>query len=215
MVILKIVAKNEKNVVVTFDDGSVLFLAKDLIYETALRKGDEISEDLRLQFIEENQKYFIRQKSFDYLSRRLHSTSELRTKLLSKKYDKQLIQIVLDELNEKKYLNDADFTERFITERIYFKKSGKLKIKSELLKKGIPLPLIEEKLSMIVDENEAYENALSFGKKKMTAFAKRGFDDKKIRLKLFASLVAKGYSFETTKEVCNHLLKRDVFEDVE
>ena len=60
MVILKIVSKNEKNVVVTLEDGSVLFLSKDLIYETGLRKGDDISEELRLQLIEENQKYFIK-----------------------------------------------------------------------------------------------------------------------------------------------------------
>ncbi len=213
MVILKIISKNEKNVVVTLEDGSVLFLSKDLIYQTGLRKGDDISEELRLQLIEENQKYFIKQKSFDYLSRRLHSTQELKTKLLQKKYDKRLIQIVLDELQEKKYLNDADFTERFITERIYFKKSGKQKIKSELLKKGIPIALIEEKLKLVIDENESYENALSLGKKKMTSLVKRGFDDKRIRLKLFAFLVTKGYDFDTTKQVCNALLKGDEIEE--
>lgn len=215
MVIVKIVSKNEKNVVVTLEDGSVLFLSKDLIYETGLRKGDDISEELRLQLIEENQKYFIKQKSFDYLSRRLHSTQELKTKLMQKKYDKKLIQVVLEELQEKKYLNDADFTERFITERIYFKKSGSQKIKSELLKKGIPLSLIEEKLRMVVDENESYENALSIGKKKMTSLLKRGLDDKRTRLKLFAYLVSKGYDFDTTKQVCNALFKADQFEDVE
>ncbi|MFA6025843.1 MAG: regulatory protein RecX [Ignavibacteriaceae bacterium] len=213
MVILKIISKNEKNVVVTLEDGSVLFLSKDLVYQTGLRKGDDISEELRLQLIEENQKYFIKQKSFDYLSRRLHSTQELKTKLLQKKYDKRLIQIVLDELQEKKYLNDADFTERFITERIYFKKSGKQKIKSELLKKGIPIALIEEKLKLVIDENESYENALALGKKKMTSLAKRGFDDKRIRLKLFAFLVTKGYDFDATKQVCNALLKGDEIEE--
>ncbi|PIW99012.1 MAG: hypothetical protein COZ80_07555, partial [Ignavibacteria bacterium CG_4_8_14_3_um_filter_37_9] len=76
MVILKIVSKNEKNVVVTLEDGSVLFLSTELVYQTGLRKGDDISEELRIQLIEENQKYFIKQKSFDYLSRRLHSTQE-------------------------------------------------------------------------------------------------------------------------------------------
>jgi len=131
---------------------------------------------------------------------------------MKKKYDKKLIQVVLEELQEKKYLNDADFTERFITERIYFKKSGAQKIKSELLKKGISLSLIEEKLRMVVDENESYENALSIGKKKMAALVKRGFDDKRTRLKLFAYLVAKGYDFDTTKQVCNALLKGNEIE---
>lgn len=209
MVVVRIISKYEKNVVVTLEDGSVLFLSKDLIYETGLRKGDDISEELRLQLIEENQKYFIKQKSLDYLSRRLHSTQELRTKLLQKKYDKRLIQIVLDELNEKKYLNDADFAERFITERIYFKKSGAQKIKSELLKKGIPLSLIEEKLKAVVDENESYENAIALAKKKMLSLTKRGFDDKQIRLKLFAYLVGKGYDFDTTRQVCNALINGD------
>lgn len=213
MVILKIISKNEKNVVVTLEDGSVLFLSKDLVYQSKLRKGDDISEELRLQLIEENQKYFIKQKSFDYLSRRLHSTQELKLKLLQKKYDKRLIQIVLDELQEKKYLNDADFAEKFITERIYFKKNGSRKIKSELLKKGIPIALIEEKLKLLIDENESYENALALGKKKMLSLVKRvrqrRIDDKKIRLKLFSFLVTKGYDFDTTKQVCNALLKAD------
>ena len=209
MVILKIVSKNEKNVVVTLEDGSVLFLSKDLVYQSGLRKGDEISEELKLQLIEENQKYFIKIKSLDYLSRRPHSTQELKIKLMQKKYEKRLIQIVLDELQEKKYLDDADFTERFITERIYFKKSGTQKIKSELLKKGIPMDLIEEKLKLVVDEGESYENAMLLGKKKMSSLIKRGFDDSKIRMKLFAFLVARGYDFDTTKQVCNELLKGD------
>ena len=213
MVILKIASKNEKNAVVTLEDGSVLFLSTELVYQTGLRKGDDISDELRLQLIEENQKYFIKQKSFDYLSRRLHSTQELKMKLLQKKYDKRLIQIVLEELQEKKYLNDADFTEKFITERIYFKKSGSRKIKSELLKKGIPIALIEEKLKLVIDENESYENALELGKKKMLSLSKRGFDEKKIRLKLFAFLVAKGYDFDTAKQVCYTLLNADALDE--
>lgn len=213
MVILKISSKNEQNVVVSLEDGSVLFLSKDLVYEKGLRKGDDIPDDLRLELIEENQKYFIKKKSFDYLTRRLHSTQELRTKLLQKKYEKRLIELVLEELTEKKYLNDEEFAEKYIAEAAYFKRSGKQKIKSELLKKGISLKIIDEQLLNVFNEEESFENAIEIGKKKIKVFQNRGYDEKQVRLKLFGYLISKGYEFEAVKKVCHELLTNSSFED--
>jgi len=213
LVILKISSKNEQNVVVSLEDGSVLFLSKDLVYEKGLRKGDDIPDDLRLELIEENQKYFIKKKSFDYLTRRLHSTQELRTKLLQKKYEKRLIELVLEELTEKKYLNDEEFAEKYIAEAAYFKRSGKQKIKSELLKKGISLKIIDEQLLNVFNEEESFENAIEIGKKKIKVFQNRGYDEKQVRLKLFGYLISKGYEFEAVKKVCHELLTNSSFED--
>jgi len=124
-----------------------------------------------------------------------------------------LIELVLEELTEKKYLNDEEFAEKYIAEAAYFKRSGKQKIKSELLKKGISLKIIDEQLLNVFNEEESFENAIEIGKKKIKVFQNRGYDEKQVRLKLFGYLISKGYEFEAVKKVCHELLTNSSFED--
>jgi regulatory protein len=97
MKIIRVVRKDEKNVIVYFDNDVKLILSEDVFYNSGLRKDDEVSEDRYSFFIEQNILYHIKQRALSFLGRRFHSERELLQKLKSKSYEERLIKIVLQE----------------------------------------------------------------------------------------------------------------------
>lgn len=209
MKIVKIVRKDEKNVVVHFDNDEVLFLSNEIFLKNGLRKNDEISEGLFSSLLKENQLFHIKQKAFRYLGRRLHSENELKIKLRQKGYDKLLIESVLQELSQNNYLNDYDFASQFSDENIKNKKWGSSRIETELLKRGIPREIISKIIEEKFPEGNNMQNALLLAKKKLKILGARNTDEQKLRLKLTSFLAGRGYDFETIREAIDDVLKKD------
>ncbi|MGE5810911.1 MAG: hypothetical protein ACM339_05380, partial [Ignavibacteria bacterium] len=86
MKIERIVKKNNRDIIISFDNGEDLFLSKEILLKSGLRKNDELSEENISSLIEENKKFYIKQAAFRYLGKRIHSTDELKLKLRQKKY---------------------------------------------------------------------------------------------------------------------------------
>ena len=160
MKIQRLLKKDENNVIVYLDNGEKLYLAKEVILMNGLRKNQEISEDHFSFLIRENKKFHIKQRAFRLLGRRLHSINELRIKLLQKDYEKEFVENILNELIEKKYLDDYKFALIFAEEKIRTKLWGKNKIKSELLKKRINSEIVEEVLKEKFPEGNLIEDAI-------------------------------------------------------
>lgn len=208
MKIEQIQKKNSKNIILSFDDGSELILAYELFLKSGFRKNDEISES-RFLFIEkEQQKYLIKQAAFKYLSRRMHSVRELKTKLLQKKFKLEVIEKVLRELINDKYLNDEEFALQFIEEKKRTKAWGTNKIKAELIKRGINQEIIKQ----FVEENLSGEDKLSIEKaaqKKVNQLKARNISDKKIKEKLISHLLSRGYDYDLIRETINYLIDEE------
>ena len=84
----------------------------------------------------------LKAKAIDFLSRRDYSYSELYTKLKKYTDDLDAIKAVVDEMLEKKYLNEERFIENFIQSKS--KKYGSLKIKHLLHDKVNNRELVNE-----------------------------------------------------------------------
>ena len=84
MKINRIVNKGAKDVIIHFEDDEFLILALEVFLKSGLKKNDELSDERFSFLIRENRLYHIKQRAFRYLGRRLHSASELRTKLRQK-----------------------------------------------------------------------------------------------------------------------------------
>ena len=87
----------------------------------------------------------VRRKAMDILARREHSALELRRKLISCEFDETLVDQVLARLQQDRLLCDARFTESFVHRRANAG-VGPLKIRYELLQKGLRDDLIEQYL---------------------------------------------------------------------
>jgi regulatory protein len=214
MVIARIQKKNDNNVIVLLDNDQKLFLSYEVLLKNGLRKGSEISESHFDFLVKENQKYFIKQKAFTLLGKRLHSVYELRTKLRQKKYDADLIQITIDDLLNGHYLDDMKFAEMYSEEKLRLKLWGKTKLKSELMKKGIASAIIaavlEEKFPAA---DEELDNASQLVKKKYNSLKNRDMEKQKLVKRLYAFLISKGYSYDISRQAIEKLFNLSLEED--
>ena len=199
MKIEKVTKKDGNTVIVQLDDGQKMFLSYEVFLKNGLRKNDEISDGRFSSLITENQLYHIKQRALRYLGRRHHSVSELRIKLRQKSYDAGLINSVIEELKEKKFLDDKNFAVLFTEENLSVKKWGKNKLRSELLKRGITREIIDEVLAAHLGSDEQTENAEDLARKKYKSLASRKYDKDKLRVKLLTFLSSRGYDYDVSK----------------
>ena len=209
MKIIQIVKKNLRNVTVHFDNGKNLFINYELLVKNGLRKNDEISENHLDYLIKENQKFAVKQKAFRYLARRLHSENELRMKLRQKKYNRDIIEEIINELKESNYLNDLEFANIFSDENIKNKFWGMNKVKAGLMEKGIKSEIILQVLSEKFSKGNDLQNAIGLAEKKYQSLISRNVERKKLKEKLFAFLFSKGYDYEVSKEAVEKLITGD------
>jgi regulatory protein len=209
MKIERVLRKDDKNVVVYFENGEKLILSEDTFYQSGLRKGDEIPDDRFSFFIEQNLLYHIKQRALNYLGRRFHSERELFLKLKQKSYEERLIKIVLSDLKEKGFIDDKVFADHFIDEKLKKKRWGRNKIKSALFSKDISQSIINESFSSLDEGETDFELAFELAQKKLNQLIKRKTDPKKYYQKISTFLISKGIEYDTCREVCQKILKED------
>lgn len=210
MKIIKIERKDERTIRVHLDNNEILFLSNEVFIKNGLRKNDEISEDLFNFLIKENKLFFLKQKAFKLLGRRLHSEKELRIKLNQKGYEKDLIDKIIEELYLNNYLNDYEFARQFADENIRNKLWGQVKIESELMKKGINREIISEVIKEKFFDGDSLESAVILVNKKLKTFLGKKIDSKKLKSKLLSFLISRGYDYETSRSAIEQSIKEDV-----
>lgn len=209
MKIIDIKKKNERNIVVFLDNDEKLFLSYEVFLKNGLRKDSEVSESRFNLLIEENQKYYIKLKAFDYLSRRLHSAYELKNKLKVKGYKSDFIEEILNELKENGYLDDQKFSLQYIEEKSLLKKWSRAKIKVELMKKGINRDIINSVLTLNSEEGSEFSNAQSIAEKKLRSLKSRNIPIDGIEKKLFSFLSQRGFDYELIDRVVSSIMEKE------
>ncbi len=209
MKVIRILRKDDKNVVIHFDNDDKLIISEDVFYNSGLRKGDEISGDRYSFFVERNKIYYIKQRALSFLSRRFHSEKELYLKLKTKSYDERLIKEVIQDLVSRNFIDDRNFTFHFIEEKLKKRKWGANKIRSALYVKGISGEIIDGELKKIDNTPGLNETIREIATKKINQLKNRNTDEKKIFQKVIQFLISRGFDYESSKDVCNKLIKQD------
>lgn len=204
MKISRLIQKRIK-VCVMFDTGDTIYLRYDTVLKFGLKKNDEINDSLLAKLNDEDHRLQIKEISFRLLSRRMHSASELKRKLLSKKYPAERIDEAIGELIERHYLDDEKFAEKYADEKMKNSRTGIIKIRGELLAKGVDKGIIERVMVKYEDSPLLAKNALDLAKKKFSSYQYASIPVKKKREKLFRFLVSKGYQGEIIKTVIKRL----------
>ena len=137
---------------------------------------------------------FIYNKALDLLSRREHSSKEIREKLLLRFDDKVIINSVITKLEENNLINDTRFAEAYVSSRKR-KGFGPKKISFELLSKGVS----ESVANRIIDEEGGWKRAakLAFTKKFKNGLS----SDVKNSLKQKSFLKNRGFGFKEIESV--------------
>ena len=132
----------------------------------------------------------IRNKVIKYLARREHSRYELYKKLNRKDYNRSNINQILDELEDKDYINDERFARSWIKSRLRLKPRGPRLIKKELAQKGVAKSLQDRLIFELVSEEKELEMAEKLSRK----WLRKKRDKENLDKKLYRYLSNKGFS---------------------
>lgn len=136
-------------------DGKYKLSSNDLeviTYDEVIVKNNILYKELDYELIKEieteNEYFDYYFKMIKFISKRLRSESEIKKQLQNSKYINQIVE----KLKDENLINDRRFAEAFILDKINFTKTGKNKIKKELLDHEIDEDTINEAFTNIDDE---------------------------------------------------------------
>lgn len=204
---IEVQQKNKDRFNIYLDEKYEFSLSSEVILKYNLKVKSELEDD----FITDVLKAEEVARAFNYclllLGRSPKSEHEIRKKLTSKEYDDDTVENVIERLYSYKYLDDNDYSERFINNKINFSKDGKLKIKQALYLKGVDKSIINDKLKEIIDDNEELKRATELAKKKLRTMKDEEYIKK--RSKLYNFIVRKGFDYDTAGKAVNFALKEN------
>ena len=197
--------KNRKRWNIYVDDDFFCGLYEDTILKYGLRRNDDISETM-LNEIKDFDEYIYGKKiSYDYLSYRIRTVSEIRQKLKSRKISGKTIDKILLHLNELGLTNDEEFAKQLIKEKISRKPIGKKLLKQKLFEKGVPKAVGEDVLEKIFKDVDEKELAIENFKKYFPKI--KGRDKKEQKKMTFDYLARKGFDYDVINEVIYENIK--------
>lgn len=170
-----------------FEDGTVIEVNIDIIYEENIKAGEEISDE-KLEIILEKGAYF---KGITYLAKYDKSEKALFLKL-AEKYGKNAAEKSIKKIKDNGYIDDFEYAKSFLAGKNYSKKQAYF----ELVKRGVS----ELQVKKVI---ENYGNIEKDTIKKL--IKKLSNKDEKKRIE---TLLRKGFDYSKIKEVLKELKEK-------
>ena len=193
-------------------DGTFAFACNvNVVARFRLRVGQELSEP-RVREIEQGE---VRQEAFDAATRliasRLHSTAELRRKLLRKDFAPTIVDGVIADLTRMGYLDDAQFAKAKASSAARYKQHGKRRAKTELLRAGVSGEVADAALDQVYDASDTLAVARELARKQLPRLSK--LDPQAARRRLMGMLQRRGFEYDEIKQVVDSVLRAPGEED--
>ena len=195
MRIYKLEAWSRNRVKVFYDeDRPVFVLYKKEAEKFGLTEGAEISDGLYAQILDEILKKRAISRMLYLLDSGARTEDGVRKKLRSGFYPEEAIDAAVSYAKTKHYIDDEYYASAFASERI--KSKSRLKIRQELLNRGIDPQTIEDALSGLdEEEKETLEKLIE---KKYRGVLE---PDESFRQKVIRSLMQKGFRYDDIRAV--------------
>ena len=132
---------------------------------------------------------------------------ELREKLVGKGYDEEQIEDTVEFLKNYGYIDDKRYASHFIHDAINLKKWGKIRIRSELLRKGIDREIVDFAIEDAFSEIEDDRVLLQM----QSRFKDADFSNMKERNRIFGFFMRRGFTPDEIKGAMN---KMSSFSDI-
>ncbi len=177
------------------------------LLEYSIKKGVEMTPSLFQQISNAEEYQKVKDACYRYLSRRDHSSFELRQKISKKGYSPSVIKDVLFELDQKGLLNNKEFALKFAADKIEFKSWGPNKIIHALRRKGIDKSLSEKVVQNVVKDLEQHQICVDLIVKRKRHFL-REQDEFKRKQKIYRYLAGKGYTTAVIKKAYPQIIAK-------
>ncbi len=141
------------------------------------------------------------QRALRFISYKPRTVFEVRKKLQKSEFEEIIIHSVLQELEDKNYVNDRDYAAEWIQTRSSSKPRSRRQLSFELRKKGISDDIIENEIIHAPDD---LDSALKLGRKYLNRY--RQLDEKEFQKKIFGVLARRAFPFEIINKTIEKLL---------
>lgn len=177
-----------------------------IVEKLNLKVGQAISEEELNSIVHAELVNNAKERALTLLDYRKRSKSEIEQRLKKADYDRDVIKEVIRILEEQGFIDDEDFSQSWVKNRVSGKGMGKNRIKWELMQKGIDNATLEEALSVIDTETE-YEAALESARSRWEK--DRDPDVRNRKRRLVSYLSRQGFDWEIVNKVLNTILNED------
>ena len=186
-------------------------LTENTIIKHQLTSHKELPNDLYKRIIKDNEYETLYLKAINYISYQMRTISEVKKHLKKSTQNETLINKIIKELKENKYVNDKLFTNEYTNEKIEFDLVGPKYIKEKLVNKGIHFDLINDALLSYTDEIEI-DKVFEIIKKEIRYKQKKPYQ--KVYMSLKQKLLNKGFSLSIIESSLANL-KEDILAQVD
>lgn len=167
-----------------------------------LKKGEQLDEN-RIQLLLDKDLYEkALQKALHFIAFQPRSEKEMRAKLAKYGFEEGVIERVLNELIEKRYLDDARFARDWVESRSQSKPRSRRFYLYELKNKGISETAIQQAIETAPEDAEL---AYALGVKYLNRFS--NLDNAEFAKKMQGVLARRAFSYDVIKETINQLVK--------
>lgn len=132
----------------------------------------------------------------------MRTVEETREKMTRRGYTSTVINEVINNLLQEKYLNDDTYAEVFINSMKNYKTWGRFMMKKKLYEKKLPKELIEQKLEELVNEKDELTIATRYLEReyKSVEIQDLTYEEKQ---KIMRRLMSRGFGLDIAKQLVN------------
>lgn len=198
--------KNKQRYSIYVAGEFLIGVSEETLIELKLAKGMTINPELFRRIQRREGYQAVKSYLFKLLARRDHARKELQRKARQKDFPDEVIENVLNELNDKGYLNEKSFAEKFTADKFKLNNWGPIKIRAQLFQKGVSKTTIDQTVDTFFEDQELGETYLNLVLKRKRRFLKEE-DNYKRKKKIFDYLNRKGFYPDSIFSHMDELMK--------
>lgn len=196
------IIRKEKNKYLVKLDNENLSLNDETILYYKTQKQMSICEILKYDLLMDNYKKIVNKIKY-----KLRSEKEIKDFLAKENLNREDIVLIIDKLQKNKLINDHQYIESFVNDKVNLSNIGPYKIKEELLKNGLKETEVINKLNQV--EKSMWLTKINKEIEKRIKNNKR-YSKRELKNNITKYLIQRGYDITMIqKELNNYDIKED------
>jgi regulatory protein len=179
------------------ESGQTYVIDAGLIIEHGLAAGVHIDVDSMTQLLNADDLIAAKAGAARQLAYRPRSVAEIRSALSQRGFRPVTIDAVVERFTELGYLDDAEFANRWISNREALAPRGKRLLRQELRQKGVQSDLVEESIEQA--DLDEFESALRIATNRFEKMA--GVERDTQRRRIAGYLERRGFGYDAVRSV--------------
>lgn len=148
-------------VLVHLDQGEPFEVMLESLERSRLGVGDLLPPDLHHHLLNNDQDIRVRDAALNLISYRARTREELRRRLRQKGFRPARIDLCLDRLQEKGFIDDEAVAAAFVRDRLRHRPRGRVALTSELRSKGVDGDLAKQTIDRVFSEERTSDEDIA------------------------------------------------------